>query len=51
MWKFFNKDGRMIVPFSKRKKGGKEDDEKVRYVITEAYCPKGCSIMDQEHIL
>ena len=47
--KIFNKDGRMIVPFSKRKKGGKEEDEKVRYVITEAYCPKGCSIMDQEH--
>ena len=45
----YNKDGRMIVPISKREKGKKEDDEKVRYVVTEAYCPKGCSIMDQEH--
>ena len=45
----FGKDGRMIVPISKKAKGKKEDEEKVRYVITEAYCPKGCSIMDQEH--
>ena len=45
----FNKNGRMIVPLSKRRKGKKKDDEKVRYVVTEAYCPKGCSIMDQDH--
>ena len=45
----FSKDGRMIVPLSKRKKGKKEDDEKVRYVITEAYCPNGCNIIDAEN--
>lgn len=45
----FGKDGRMIVPISKKVKGKKEDEEKVRYVITEAYCPKGCSIIDQEY--
>ena len=47
----FNKDGRMIVPLNRRKKEKKEDEEKIRYVITEAYCPKGCNIIDQEHLI
>jgi len=46
----FGKDGKLIIPLVKRKKGTKESDEnKVRYVLTEAYCPKGCSIIDPEH--
>ena len=39
----FSKDGRMIIPIGKRVK---KEEEKVRYVITEAYCPGGCKIMD-----
>jgi hypothetical protein len=46
----FDKDGRLIIPLAQRKKGTKEQDEqKIRYVATEAYCPKGCSIIDREN--
>jgi len=46
----FSKDGRLIIPLSQRQKGTKESAEsKVRYVVTEAYCPRGCSIIDPEH--
>lgn len=46
----FSKDGKLIIPLGERKKGTKEtDEEKVRYVVTEAYCPNGCSIIDEEH--
>ena len=46
----FGKDGKMIIPLAQRKKSTKgPDEEKVRYVLTEAYCPNGCSIIDQEH--
>jgi len=48
----FSKDGRLIIPLWQRKKGTKEtEEEKVRYVVTEAYCPKGCNIIDREHII
>jgi hypothetical protein len=43
----FTKDGRLIIPQVKRKKG--TDDKKSRYVVTEAYCPNGCNIIDKEH--
>jgi len=46
----FDKSGRLIIPLSRRKSTGEETDEKkVRYVINEAYCPNGCSIIDKEH--
>ena len=46
----FTKDGKFIIPLGERKKGTKEADvKKVRYVVTEAYCPKGCNIIDEEH--
>ncbi len=46
----FSKDGRMIIPLAQRKKGTKEtDEEKVRYILTEAYCPNGCNIIDEKH--
>jgi len=45
----FSKDGRLIIPLGQRKKGTKETDEEgVRYVVTEAYCPNGCNIIDAE---
>jgi hypothetical protein len=32
----FSKDGRLIIPLRRRKKGTKEaEEEKVRYVVTE----------------
>jgi hypothetical protein len=46
----FDKDGKLIIPLAKRKKGTKElDEEKIRYVLTKAYCPNGCSIIDKEN--
>ncbi len=46
----FDKDGKLIMPLAQRIKGTKEvDEKKVRYVVTAAYCPKGCNIIDQEH--
>lgn len=46
----FNKDGRLIIPLVERKLGiQKADEDKVRYVVTEAYCPNGCNIVDAEH--
>ena len=46
----FDKDGRLIIPLAQRKKNTKEfDEKKVRYVVTEAYCPKGCDIIDREN--
>jgi hypothetical protein len=46
----FGKDGKLIIPLTQRKKGTKElDEQKIRYVATEAYCPKGCSIIDREN--
>lgn len=42
----FSKDGRLIVPLTRRRT---KDEDKVRYVVEHAYCPKGCSIIDVEH--
>lgn len=50
MDKIFSKDGRLIIPIADRKKikAAKKED-KVRYIVNHAYCPKGCSIIDLEH--
>ncbi len=46
----FSKNGKLIIPLRRRKKIKKETDEKkVRYMVTEAYCPNGCNIIDSEH--
>ncbi|OHB74195.1 MAG: hypothetical protein A2Z25_14685 [Planctomycetes bacterium RBG_16_55_9] len=46
----FSKNGRSIIPLGQRKSGTTETDERrVRYVVTEAYCPNGCNIIDREH--
>ena len=48
----FSKDGRLIIPLMKRKYGTKKtDEEKVRYVVTQAYCPNGCEIIDKTHTI
>jgi hypothetical protein len=48
--KRFSNDGRLITPLSKRKRiKSKKEEDKVRYVIKEAYCPKGCNIIDENY--
>ncbi|MBN1998615.1 hypothetical protein JW935_13735 [candidate division KSB1 bacterium] len=44
--KRFDKDGRLIIPISERKR---DREKEVTYVITEAYCPNGCNIIDQNY--
>jgi hypothetical protein len=43
----FTKDGKFIIPQVQQKKS--TDEKKSRYVVTEAYCPSGCNIIDKEH--
>ena len=43
----FTKDGKFILPQVQRKEG--TDEKKLRYVVTEAYCPNGCNIIDKKH--
>jgi len=46
----FTKDGKFIIPLVERKKGTRpEDEQKIKYVVTEAYCPNGCNIIDKDH--
>ena len=46
----FSKDGRLIIPLiEKGKEKVKTDDSKVRYVVNEAYCPNGCSLIDEKY--
>jgi hypothetical protein len=46
----FGKDGKLIIPLVQRKKGAKQmDEQEVRYALTEAYCPNGCNVLDEEH--
>ena len=48
--KRFDKDGRLIIPLSKRRKSpSKAEEDKVRYVINKAYCPHGCDIIDPNY--
>jgi len=44
----FDQRGRLIIPISDRVRD-KEKEKKVTYVVTAAYCPKGCNIIDQDH--
>jgi len=46
----FGKDGRLIIPLLHRQDNTKPiREEKVRYAVTEAFCPNGCSVIDKEH--
>ena len=45
----FTKDGRLMIPIGKRPKffvNGNEN--KIRYIINEAFCPNGCNIIDKD---
>ncbi|MFC1604673.1 hypothetical protein ACFL5F_06560 [Planctomycetota bacterium] len=40
VWNDSGNDGRLSIPLGRRKKDTAEtDEERVRYVVTEAYCP------------
>ena len=43
----FTKNGKFIIPQVQRKK--KTDENIQRYIVTEAYCPNGCNIIDEQH--
>ncbi|MBN2274427.1 MAG: hypothetical protein JXK95_08850 [Bacteroidales bacterium] len=46
----FDKDGRLIIPISDRKKTTSvKNEDRVRYIIDKAYCPNGCNIIDPEY--
>ena len=46
----FGKDGRLIIPLDDREQKLKSTSEnKVRYIIKEAYCPNGCNVIDKEN--
>ena len=46
----FCRDGRLIIPLSERKKHDlKNKEDKVKYVVNEAYCLNGCNIIDSKH--
>ena len=49
----FSKDGRLVIPLIERsirlRNRSKSVEKKVRYIISDAYCPNGCNIMDTEH--
>ena len=48
----FSKDGRLIIPLMERQENKKQiKEDMVRYVVTDAYCPNGCSIIDKKHLL
>lgn len=44
----FSKDGRLIIPISKRRAKTKKSEDKIRYVIGEAYCAKGCNLITND---
>jgi len=44
----FDKHGRLIIPLSEPVRD-KEKEENATYVVTRAYCPSGCSIIEEDH--
>ncbi|MFC2137098.1 hypothetical protein ACFLTE_02880 [Bacteroidota bacterium] len=48
----FNKDGRLLIPLSERKaKNSQNNESKVRYILSEAYCKNGCNIIDKNVLI
>jgi hypothetical protein len=46
----YSNDGRLIIPISDRKTtANTKSEDSVRYIIDNAYCPNGCSIIDAEY--
>ena len=50
--KLFNKDGRLLIPETPKKQPSQKQKAKSKkFVVQEAYCPNGCSIIDKDHII
>ena len=48
----FTSDGRLIIPLKSRPgKEKRQDEEKIRYIVTEVYCPAGCSLIDNRNMI
>jgi hypothetical protein len=48
----YSKDGRLIIPISERKSQlANKNENKVRYIINQAYCPNGCNLIDQNILI
>ncbi len=49
----FSKDGRLIIPLGERsirlRNRSRSVEKKVRYIVNEAFCPNGCSVVDPEN--
>ncbi len=49
MQKRFDREGRLIVPIAEHEKDASTHEK--RFVVTEAYCQNGHSLMDKEHVI
>ena len=48
----FGKDGKIIFPlYLGKKHTNRTNQQKDRRVVTEAYCPNGCSIINEQYII
>jgi len=49
----FSKDGRLIIPLMERnnrlKNRSKSVEQKIRYIVNQAFCPSACCLMDEEN--
>jgi hypothetical protein len=44
----FSKNGRLIIPLQVKKSTSRNIDQ-VRFIVTNAFCPEGCSLIDKTH--
>ncbi|MBN1599278.1 MAG: hypothetical protein JW894_13370 [Bacteroidales bacterium] len=51
MKNIFSKDGRLIIPITDRKASVIKNEDKVRYIVDKAFCPKGCNLIDPEYLI
>jgi hypothetical protein len=48
----FSKDGKIVFPlFHGKKTTKRRKKQQDRHVVTEAYCPKGCNIINEKYII
>jgi hypothetical protein len=49
--KIFTDTGRLIIPLAQKKPHVAVNEDKVKYVVTEVYCPGGCELIDRENMI
>lgn len=48
----FSNDGKLIIPINDRLiKSNQNEEESILYIVDKAYCPKGCSIIDNKLLI